>query len=90
MTPLHRAWTDGVIQGLREYAWPDKYGILHVGVLQDTRYKTLSDAIDIAESVWANDELIPRHCRGCKVTVHTSPDNTRPLCPACYRKERGA
>ena len=50
MTPLHRAWTDGVIAGLREYAWW-KDGTQYVGSCGTT----LKDAIARAETVWADE-----------------------------------
>ena len=54
MTPLHRAWTDGVIQGLREHAWRD-CGVLMVGYPRTELCERLHDAIGKAESVWADD-----------------------------------
>ena len=62
MTPLHRAWTDGVIQGLREYSWWHNK-IQYVGRPYSEGCKTLEVAIDVAESVWGNDGLSP--CTVC-------------------------
>ena len=55
MTPLHRAWTDGVIQGLREYAWWHNK-IQYVGRPYSEGCKTLEVAIEKAESVWADED----------------------------------
>ena len=55
MTPLHRAWTDGVIQGLREYAWTGANGVEYVGHPLKTTLTTLNNAIAKAESVWMDE-----------------------------------
>ena len=75
MTPLHRAWTDGVIAGLREYAWW-KDGTQYVGSCGTT----LKTAIARAESVWADEPDDPVTCFycGCRVLC-----NSVQLCDSC-------
>ena len=55
MTPLHRAWTDGVIQGLREYAWMEG-DIQYVGKPHTYECRPLVEAERLAEAVWAKEE----------------------------------
>ena len=62
MTPLHRAWTDGVIQGLREYAWMEG-NIQYVGKPHTYECRPLVEAERLAEAVWGNDGLSP--CTVC-------------------------
>ena len=65
MTPLHRAWTDGVIQGLREYAWK-KNGTMYVGnPAAFLPCVPLDDAIARAEVVWADEK--DDGCVGCSL-----------------------
>ena len=54
MTPLHRAWTDGVIAALREYSWW-RDDVQCVGRTGSVNCTTLQKAIDRAESVWADE-----------------------------------
>ena len=58
MTPLHRAWTDGVIQGLREYAWMEG-DIQYVGKPHTYECRPLVEAERLAEAVWADEEDKP-------------------------------
>ena len=55
MTPEHRAWTDGVINGLRAYAWQED-GIFYVGKPHSDRCQPLAVAIRLAENVYADEE----------------------------------
>ena len=70
MTPLHRAWTDGVIQGLREYAWWHA-SVQYVGDGSNPgptgcwKAVRLDDAIAKAEAVWA-DETWDESCHELK------------------------
>jgi len=89
MTPLHRAWTDGVIQGLREYAWIGVDGIVRVGNQAKGGVTTLTDAIARAESVWADEKnegdvhVWCKHCRAL-VLFDGSKDG---LCSRCLSEE---
>ena len=97
MTPLHRAWTDGVIAGLREHSWW-KDGVQVVGRygMDDQQYVSsggaiLSEAIALAESVWA-DEPDTEHgadvvCDTCRKTSRYIPGRGVWECPYCCREE---
>jgi hypothetical protein len=92
MTPLHRAWTDGVIQGLKWCTWW-RGGVAYVGDSRALECDTVSlkDAMARAESVWANesdDGCVEQQCRLCGETVQAIPDGL-PLCDACRPAEWG-